>query len=99
MTPQIVAERLLACYGEPEFAELVRELEPYLTVEVIAYLKERVDEEKLRDANHALHLATLADALVSQALPTPEAAIPAAELFSGQPPPIIADFEANSYFL
>lgn len=73
MTPQIVAERLLACYGEPDFEQLVHELQPHLTVEVIAYLKERVDEEKLRDANHALHLATLADALVSSALPTPEA--------------------------
>ena len=64
MTPQVIAERLLAQYEQPDFERLVEELRPHLTVDVIAQLKKRVDEEKLKDVHLALRIATLAQSLV-----------------------------------
>jgi CHAT domain-containing protein len=64
MTPQKITERLLEQYDKPDFEPLVQELQPLMTVELIAYLKKRVDEEKLKDAHLALRIATLAQSLV-----------------------------------
>lgn len=64
MTLQSIAERLLTEYEQPDFDRLVEELRPHLTVDLIAHLKKRVDEEKLKDAQFALRIATLAQSLV-----------------------------------
>lgn len=64
MTLQSIAERLLAQYEQPDFDRLIEELQPHLTVDLIAHLKKRVDEEKLKDAHLALRIATLAQSLV-----------------------------------
>ncbi|MGB0386335.1 MAG: CHAT domain-containing protein [Ardenticatenaceae bacterium] len=72
MSPEIVAERLLTEYGEPDFEQLVEQLKPYLTLELIQLLKKRVDEKKLQDAHQALDIATLIQSLASR-IPSPEA--------------------------
>ncbi|MGB0383920.1 MAG: CHAT domain-containing protein [Ardenticatenaceae bacterium] len=72
MTHQAIPERLLAQYEQPDFELLLEELRPHLTVDLIAHLKKRVDEEKLKDAHLALRIATLAQALVPQ-ISEPEA--------------------------
>lgn len=58
-----VANRLLTEYSKPNFDAVVEELSPHLTVDLIKHLKTRVDDEKLKDAHNALHIATLAQSL------------------------------------
>jgi len=65
MTPQEIAKRLLAEYEQPDFEPRLEELRSHLTIDLIAHLKKRVDEEKLKDAHLALRLATLAQSLVA----------------------------------
>ena len=65
MTPQVIAERLLAQYEQADFERLVEEFRPHLTVGLIAHLKKRVDEEKLKDLHLALRMATLAQSLAT----------------------------------
>ncbi len=72
MTPEAITKRLLAKYEQPDFEHLIEEFRSHLTVDLIAHLKKRVDEEKLKDANFALRIATLAQAL-AQHISEPEA--------------------------
>ena len=64
MTPQEITKRLLVQHEQPDFDHLIKELRPHLTIDLIAYLKKRVDKEKLKDAHLALRIATLAESLV-----------------------------------
>jgi len=60
MTPQDVADLLVARQGQVDFRDHLVELRPNLTLETVIYLKKRVDVEKLRNARRAFGQAMTA---------------------------------------
>ncbi|NJN68791.1 MAG: tetratricopeptide repeat protein [Chloroflexaceae bacterium] len=77
MTPEHMADLLIAHRQQPDLQRIVDELREQLTLEVVAVLKQRVDKEKFSNAHTALQIAEIAQT-VAASLPASAEALPLA---------------------